>query len=236
MDNLDFKFYNLNKDKTFKLNPLPAGNLEDQAKWIIEQKHIGWLELDCKHPVEVNNRLEYYQHRGHETHVGWSSVCLHGLGVDKIATAPTYGFDEFNAPYSFTEIAKLFPQTVKFWKNFPAQYFTRIRFMKISAGGSISVHNDAYENIPENFDMLDGILPVNVAITHPDPCEMVIEDCGTVPFSPGKVFIINVAKNHMVLNRSKEDRIHLIANIILGNKKRDFCKLLVDSYAKHHRI
>ena len=108
--------------------------------------------------------------------------------------------------------------------------------MKIEAGGSISVHNDGYDDIPEDFDMLDGIIPINVAIIHPDQCDMVIEDSGVVPFSPSKVFLINVAKNHMVVNKSTHNRIHLIANIILGNKKDEFCKLLVESYEKHYRV
>jgi len=233
MDSLDTKFYTENKSKSFTFAPLPDGTIEEQAKWIMQQKHIGWLELDNSHPIELIDNLNYYPHRGHETHTGWSSFCLHGLGEDKIATAPTYGYDEFEAPYKFTEISKNFPKTIDYWNNFPAEKFTRIRFMKIAANGSISVHNDGYDNVPENFDPLDGILPINVAIVHPKNCEMIIEDCGSVPFSPGKVFLINVAKNHMVVNKSNTDRIHLIANIILGNKKAEFCKMLVKSYVKH---
>lgn len=232
MDSIDTTFYNRNKNKSFLLDPLPTGTLEEQAKWIMQQKHIGWLELDNSHPIESRD-MEFYPHRGHETHNGWSSVCLHGLGEDKIATAPTYGYDEFNDLYDFTNISKYFPKTVEYWKNFPAERFTRIRFMKLKAGGSISVHNDNYENIPEDFNPLDGILPINVAIVHPDNCKMIIEDCGSVPFSAGKVFLINVAKNHMVVNNSSQDRIHLIANIILGNKRTEFCKMLVNSYVKH---
>jgi len=236
MDDLDIQFYKANKNKTFKLEQLPDGTYEYQAMWIMEQRHIGWLELECNHPVEIYNELEYYLHRGHETHVGWSSVCLHGLGADKIATAPTYGYNEFTAPYTFTDISTYFPKTVEYWKKFPAERFTRIRFMKLEAGGSISVHNDNYENVPEDFNPLDGILPINVAIVHPDNCDMIIEDCGSVPFTSGKVFLINVAKNHMVVNNSNKDRIHLISNIILGNKRSEFCKLLVRSYEKCYNL
>ena len=152
MDSVDSKFYADNAEQTFELQPLPSGTVQEQAKWIMQQTHIGWLELNLTHPIEVQD-IEYYGHRGHETHNGWSSCCLHGLGVDKIATAPTYGHDEFTAPYEFTEIAEQFPNTVEFWNNFPAERFTRIRFMKIEAGGSISVHNDGYDDIPDDFDM-----------------------------------------------------------------------------------
>jgi len=232
MDSVDTQFYNEHKDKSFKLAPLPDGPLELQALWILDQKHIGWLELDNTHPLEVKY-TGYYVHRGHETHSGWSSFCLHGLGADKTCTADTYGFNEFEAPYAFTEEAKDFPQTVDYWKKFPCEGFTRIRYMKLDPGGSISVHNDDYKDVPPGFNPLDGILPINVAITHPDDCEMIIEDCGSVPFAPGKVFLINVAKNHMVVNKSNKERVHLIANIIIGNKRKEFCKLLVDSYVKH---
>lgn len=232
MDSVNTTFYNQNKNKRFFLDRLPSGTIEEQASWIMQQKDIGWLELNTVHPIESND-ITYYPHRGHESHNGWSSVCLHGLGKDKTSTAPTYGYDEFSAPYKFTDISKYFPETVKYWKNFPAEKFTRIRFMKLKAGGSISVHNDNYENIPEDFNPLDGILPINVAVIHPTNCEMIIENCGCVPFRPGKVFLINVAKNHMVVNNSGEDRIHLIANIILGDSKLEFCKLLVDSYERN---
>jgi len=232
MDSLDLQFYKLNKDKSFNLDPLPDGSVVEQAKWIMQQQHIGWLELDNQHPLEVNY-TKYYKHRGHEKHQGWSSVCLHGLGEDKVATADSYGLDEFNAPYTFTDVANFHPETVRYWKNFPCERFTRIRYMKLAAGGVISVHNDGYNDIPDGFNPLDGILPINVAIVHPDHCEMIIEDCGTVPFSPGKVFLVNVARNHMVVNKSNNDRIHLIANIILGNRKEQFCKMLVESYERN---
>jgi hypothetical protein len=235
MDN-DLDFYNANRLKSFYLETLPSGTVEQQATWIMQQKHIGWLELDTLHPVEYTELDAYVDHRGHETHQGWSSFCIHGLGTDKTATAPSYGYDEFNAPYDFTDASTHFPRTVSYWKSFPAERFTRIRFMKLSAGGSISVHNDGYENLPQDFDPLDGILPINVAVIHPNDCEMVIEDCGSIPFSAGKVFLINVAKQHMVVNNSQKDRIHLIANLILGNKKKEFCELLVRSYEKCYRV
>lgn len=232
----DIKFYNSNAHKSFWLDSLPNGTVEEQATWIMKQTQLGWLELDMTHPVEYTDIDFYVDHRGHETHQRWSSFCIHGLGIDKTATANSYGYDEFSAPYDFTEAAKIFPRTVDFWKSFPAEKYTRIRFMKLAAGGSISVHDDGYDNLPDNFNPLDGILPINVAIVHPTNCEMIIEDCGSVPFAPGKLFLINVAKQHMVVNNSQQDRIHLIANLILGNKKQEFCKLLVKSYEKCYRI
>jgi len=199
---------------------------------------IPWLELDLPFDVTAwkQQALEaesYYQEYRDSDSDKWSSCCLHGLGIDKTYTADNYGFDEYHAPYYYTELAYRTPIITDFWKNqFPAERYTRIRFMKIDAGGCINWHNDG--SLPDHIDPLTSILPVNLAIVHPTGCEMEIEGHGTVPWSEGKLIMVNVSKNHAVFNRSSQPRVHMIANVILGNRTKEFCEMLIRCYNKQY--
>lgn len=207
-----------------------------QARKIL-RSGIDWLELDFNFNVDLwkQQSLEaepfYTEYRDSDSK-GWSSCCLHGLGIDKTMTADNYGYDEYSAPYAYTDLAYKTPAITSFWKTvFPAERFTRIRFMKVEPGGYINWHDDG--QLPENIDPLLSILPINLAITHPVHCEMKIED-KTVPWQEGKVIMINISKKHAVFNRSSKPRVHMIANAILGNRTKDFCDMLVECYNKQY--
>jgi hypothetical protein len=210
----------------------------DQARTILRRTDIPWLELDLRFNSDVwkQQALEaepFYQEYRETNSDKWSSCCLHGLGVDKTYTADRYGYQETSAPYSYTELAYKTPVITDFWKNqFPAERYTRIRFMKVGPWGNIGWHNDG--TIPLDLDPLDSILPINLAVSHPTNCDMEIEGHGTVPWKEGKVFMINISKNHAVFNRSSKPRVHMIANIILGNRKEEFCEMLVRCYNKQY--
>jgi hypothetical protein len=210
----------------------------NKARWILQQKDIPWLELDISFNADVwkQQALEaeqYYQEYRESESAGWSSCCLHGLGIDKTRTADNYGEDEYFAPYAYTDLAYRTPVITDFWRNqFPAERYTRIRFMKVSPGGYIDWHNDG--ELPDGIDPLQSILPINLAIVHPANCSMEIEGHGIVPWEEGKVFLINISKNHAVFNHSSKSRIHMIANVVLGNHTKEFCDMLVRSYTKHY--
>jgi hypothetical protein len=203
------------------------------ARKILNNKSLLWLELDITFPLkqwqeEAKLAESYYQEYRDSDSRGWSSCCLHGLGVDKIYTADNYGYHEYSAPYSYTELSEKCPTITNFWKNhFPAERYTRIRFMKLAPQGQIDWHNDG--SIPSDIDPLESILPINLAIVHPDECGMMIED-KLVPWKEGKIFLINISKQHMVFNNSQMPRIHMIANIVLGNQTKNFCDMLVRCY------
>ena len=210
----------------------------DLARKILRNTDIPWLELGIPFNVDLwkQQALEaepfYQEYRDSESQ-GWSSCCLHGLGVDKTYTADNYGHNEYNAPYTYTDLAYRTPAITDFWKcQFPAERYTRIRFMKVSAGGSIAWHNDG--TIPEDIDPLQSILPINLAIRHPANCSMEIEGHGAVPWEEGKVFLINISKNHAVFNHSSKDRVHMIANVVLGNRTKEFCDMLVRCYTEQY--
>lgn len=198
---------------------------------------IPWLELDIPFNVDVwkQQALEaepFYQDYRESYATGWSSCCLHGLGIDKIYTADNYGYNEYFAPYAYTDLAYKCPIITDFWKNqFPAERYTRIRFMKLDPAGNINPHTDG--EIPDGVDPLQSILPINLAVVHPNNCKMVL-DGQQVPWSEGKVIMINISKEHAVYNNSSKPRIHMIANVILGNRTKEFCNMLVRCYTEQY--
>jgi hypothetical protein len=198
---------------------------------------IPWLELDIPFNADVwkQQALEaepYYQEYRDTYGDKWSSCCLHGLGVEKTYTADNYGHNEYHAPYHYTDLAYKCPVITDFWKNyFPAERYTRIRFMKLGPWGKIDRHTDG--ELPPDIDPLQSILPINVAITHPLNCEFIVDD-KPVPWAEGKIMMINISKQHAVFNRSSKDRIHMIANVILGNRTKEFCDMLVRCYTEQY--
>lgn len=208
----------------------------EQARKIL-RSDIPWLELDIPFDIDAwkmqakeaeSHYISYRESYG----FGWSGCCLHGLDTDKIYTADNYGYEEYNAPYSYTDLSYRCPAITDFWKHiFPAERYTRIRFMKLNPWGSINFHSDG--SMPEDIDPLTSILPINIAISHPANCQMLVED-KIVPWSEGKIFMINIGKSHAVFNRSSKPRVHMIANIILGKYTNEFCDMLERCYTKQY--
>lgn len=245
MNALDF--YNANKNFKWRMPELPNNINTDYeiADWILNKSDFGWLELDLDISVKVwvkeSKYARYVDHRGND-HPGWNSSCIHGIDVDKTGAWSNYGYKkEEDVPYNWTIISEHTPNIKSFWSNFPYEKYRRIRFMELEPGGIISPHSDAPGRLPGevNLDMLDFGVPINVAIDHPENCVMTLEKYGTVPFSNGKAFIINIRNYHSVINFSNKSRIHLIAHGIPGNRKSKFVELVARSYRKqyeHSRI
>jgi len=237
------KFYNQHRNAVLEPKPLPDYSLEDQTKWIISGHGYQYLELDCLFNTKgwlSDSKLAepyYVAHRdestGEGTHRGWSSCVLHGIDVDKTNVWQTYGYEK-EPNYNWTSLGNKAKKIKLFFKSvFPAETYARIRFMKLEAGGYISPHND-YSPFVTSENLFDWPIPVNIAIDHPDECHMTIKDSGVVPFKSGKMIMCNIFNDHSVVNNSEKDRIHLIAHCYLGNRKKEYCELIVDSYRKQH--
>jgi len=241
MDHIEF--YQQHKNAATELRPLPDYGLEDQARWIISGHGYQYLELDWMFPTaqwqkESNLAEPYYvAHRdeatGEGTHNGWSSCVLHGIGIDKTNVYQTYGY-ETEPTYSWTELGEKCKSIRMFFETvFPAERFARIRFMRLAPGGWISPHND-FSPMVTSENLFDFPIPVNIAVDHPDNCHMTIKDSGVVPFESGKMCLVNIFRDHSVVNFSDRPRIHIIAHCYLGNRKKEYCELIVDSYRKQH--
>ena len=87
----------------------------------------------------------YVPHRKHESHDGWSSLCIHGLSSVHTEAHHTYGYkDRKDAPYRWTDVADWCPTIRDFFENqFDYDDYDRIRIMKLSPGGYIIPHKDS---------------------------------------------------------------------------------------------
>lgn len=236
------EFYNTNKNLNWKMPKLPYGIETDYdiADWLLNKSNFGWLNLDINFNLadwkQEAKTARFVDHRGN-THPGWNSCCIHGIDVDKTGAWTNYGYtDEKDVPYTWTSLSSVTPNIKNFWEQFPYEKYRRIRFMELESNGFISPHSDAPGNLPgeNNLNMLEFGVPINVAINHPANCSMTLENYGTVPFTEGKAFIINIRNYHSVINFSNNARIHLIAHGIPGNRQSKFVELVARSYKKQY--
>lgn len=205
-------------------------NNVDIVMWLFEQS-IPWIELDLDidQPTWLKEGLDcipyLVEHREGEGHAGWESCCVHGLGVTNTGTDMSAPIED----YHWTELSNLTPNIKKFWEAFPFEHLLRVRFMSLAPGGCISPHND---DPGGDGSLLDKILPINIAITHPDDCHMTLTGFGNVPFKPGKLFLVNITNEHNVVNNSNTRRLHMIGHGYVGNRKKEFCDMVVRCYNK----
>ena len=167
------------------------------------------LVLNTALVEEELSKLQYYfvPHRDKDKissygHEGWESLTLHGLDYDKTEHWDRYGsLDESH--YRWTEVCEYAPYIVSLIKSLPYSKFGRVRIMKLSAGGYIMPHTDGPGRI---------FGPLNIALTNPSGCKFVFKKYGTVPFEPGKGFLLDIGNEHCVINDSSEDRYHIIVH------------------------
>jgi hypothetical protein len=166
-------------------------------------------------------------HRGN-THSGWESLTIHGLGWNKHESYSTYGYvkgKDASKDMFWTEIADLCPITTEWLKNiFPCNQYGRVRFMLLRAGGYISKHNDSSLKLIEN---------INVALNNPLGCKWIWGDGEELIMESGGVYAMNLHYDHMLVNESNEDRMHMI---IARHDALDGWKKLIEDAANKQGI
>lgn len=184
---------------------------DEDLNIIMDDTYLPWIPVPISVPhndifEEANHLLYtscYTMHRPNSS--GWMSLCIHGMSSVHTNVPEDYGLpDEAEYELSdWTDIAKFAPKT-KQWLMDEVRYspFSRVRFMAVLPGGWLGPHRDT--------DRIRGVGATNVAINNPDGCALVMEDWGTMPFTPGSMFKINTGYQHAVWNRSEEPRIHMI--------------------------
>ena len=196
---------------------------------------LPWLELDIKFPYEEMLeeakaiRHRFVAHRANDgsggyKHKGWHSLCIHGLSAEKTNHYAEYGYTkQEDCPYVWTDICEQCPVTYNYFKNiFPYSSYNRLRFMLLEPGGFITPHNDCHQN---------KLSPINMALNHPKSCMMKMKGHdGYVPFKPGKALLLNVTNEHAYVNKSNEDRYHIIVH---GSVTENFKELVIRSYEKN---
>lgn len=191
----------------------------------------GFEDADWEKMLWEAKRLEkhYVPHRHHESHSGWSSLCIHGLSSVHTESHHTYGYnDRKDAPYRWTDVADWCPTIKDFFENrFDYKQYDRIRIMKLSPGGWIIPHRDSI-TLDENH-----IGPTNIALNNPEECHFYMDEIGYLPWEQGRIIKLNLYNIHCVYNWSNEDRYHIIAHGRLGD---GWNKRIEESYNHWRKI
>ena len=229
----DFYYRYSKCNTTFPKIPSNVKSNTEVTKWIFKE-NIPYINLNLNFDTKVWQKEMlaaedfYVLHRESQSHLGWKSCCIHGIDVDKTGVWQCYTDKE--PKYNWTKLSKLTPTITQFCNQLPFEKLARVRFMKLDPGGWIEPHNDSPLDIPNNFSLLDHLIPINIAIDHPEDCFMTLKDFGVVPWSNGKAKIVNITNDHSVINFSKSTRIHLIVHGWIGNKIEEFSELIANSY------
>lgn len=192
------------------MNPLIdlALKYRPSEDWILKESDLPWLRLDISVPIDdIINEAKAVEplsvpHRVDDApleykHQGWRSLTIYGAH----SQTTTYTKE----PYSWTDIADRCPRT----KEFLQEYWDinsqtgRIRFMWLDPAGYIMPHTDRESK---------GFGECNIAITHPRDCYFRFTRYGNVPFVAGSAFLVDISNDHLVVNRSRETRLHLIVH------------------------
>ena len=200
---------------------LPEYNAKADFNWIQAESGLPWLQIPYEQILkEVENIRELLVvHRDdYGEHSGWKSFCISGKSFDSTRE------DEFyndNRPYIWTpEAKKYLPNTVKYFSEYwPGSTFFRVRVMLLEPNGYVTIHKDTDTS---------KLYPINIAITQPKDCQFVMEKHGTIPFSPGDAYWLDISNNHAVVNNSDQPRWHIIVHQKLDNE--DFKSMVVRSY------
>lgn len=220
-----------NDKNTFRLLPLPDGDVHFQANWILQHSQTPWLEIigiDAPYAEMYQEakalRDMFVFHRGEEAGMqGWKSLAVHGISATMTNVPQTYKLDPDQVKYDWTEIQHQCPVTVKFFKEvFPYNQYQRLRYMLVESGGYIAPHRDNEINTPG--------AAVNISLNNPEGCRLTTTH-GTVPFKNfGSIFLFNNYYQHAVHNNSLTDRYHMIVHGAWRNPDWDY--LVVNSYNK----
>ena len=211
-------FYNRNKDL-----PAPVHHSYIESRDDIECAYYpikfnvdtDLLLTECKQVDHL-----YFDHRSQDKksgygHHGWQSLTLHGIDKHKTEHYTKYGFSSLEeAQYHWTDVCELVPNLHKFLSSLPYKLFDRVRIMRLAPNGYVMPHTDnKYQR---------AFSPLNIAINNPEGCHFIFKDKGIVPFVAGTGMILDVGREHIVVNYSNEPRYHIIVH---GHYNQDFFKL-----------
>lgn len=176
--------------------------------------NVKWVEMDFNPPCEIIHK-EYQKimddlviHRPEDGHKDWYAITLYGFGKEK--TNSHWEYNRRKMRPGLTDAGKKCIETMEWIKKLPYARIDDVRYLVIKPEGYIAEHIDV-----EDQNWLE---PLNISITFPKGSEFYM-DKEIVPYKPGTSMVLNIHYPHEVINKSSEDRLHLL---IHGKKKKEF--------------
>ena len=179
--------------------------------WIINNSGLPWLKLDIEIPHEemlaeaIALKEEYVGHRTSDSNptTGYTHKGWKSLCIHGISSQYNNHYVQYG------------------YKSHYKKYF-RLRYMLLEPKGFITPHHDSDIN---------KLSPINIALNHPEGCLMKMKGHdGYVPFKPGDSMLLDVGNTHAYINKSEEDRYHIIVH---GVPSQEYKDLVVRSYEKN---
>jgi len=198
---------------------------DDDIDYIRDNTKVPWVQIGCKGEfpapsmkAEAQQLLRtgcFKAHRGGDSG-GWMSLCLYGMSSVHTGVPHDYSLPDFSERQlsDWTDISKFCPIT-KNWLENNGLYdcYTRVRFVVLLPGGWIAPHKDVDSKI--------GLGATNVSLNNPEPCKLVMEDYGVMPFKDRTMFKINTGYEHSVWNRANMPRFHMILDGDISDYQRE---------------
>ena len=199
-----------------------------QLRGVINDSGLPWIRTELVVPYEqmLSEAMalqEYFvTHREAQDHRGWCSLIIHGLDAHRTDSYEKYGYStEPQNEYKWTWVADRCPVTTLWLKSLDLfSNFQRIRFMLLEPWGYITKHQDRPNH---------SLYPINIALSQPSGCEFSMQDFGSVPFTSGDAYAVDIGNQHTVINASELPRMHMI---IHGTPNDNYWRMLRRSVSR----
>lgn len=220
-------------------------------EWIVNESGLPWLELDLETPyIDLFKEIEPLRSKfvpfcsniskdsetaksrvAQSKRVGvnecekyWNFLTIYGMGSDIVS----YNFDyphlaDQKANFNFTDVVVNCPTHRKFIEDtFNLDNDLMIKYANLGPGGYLTPHTDSDE---ESKDQ-NKLTSLTLMVRNPDGCRFNYDKWGEMPINEGRFYLINVNYFHTTLNKSNEDRYHLMFRI--NNREKTFIDYLKD--------
>jgi len=183
---------------------------------------VPWIDLDLAfdhqamfaEAMALAHRFVVYRSDPRYNPQGWKGLALWAIDGDaEKAAMPEGTLANREERYAMTDVAPLCPRTMALLSELlDFEHARAIAFLMLEPRSRVEPHCDD--------TMHEVMRSVNVALNMPAGCEFVIETAPggahtpftrTIPFRAGSAMVLNVAREHYLVNRSDEPRIHIVA-------------------------
>jgi len=181
--------------------------------------------------AELDNCSLYAQHySSYNKRKSWTSFALRGYSRDdpEFIIKPSEmskkwkqgNAEMLDNPAEWTNVAEQFPTSVSIAERFGT--LDRVRFMKLGAGGELSRHADITDR---DAGVRKGkVMRLHIPIYTNNDITFYAWDLRgsllTMSFEVGNVYYLDQRKPHRVTNNSKEDRVHLVIDVVSSGESR----------------
>jgi hypothetical protein len=175
------------------------------------------LEQLCQEMQKAQTQHEFTR----KAFAGWTSIPLRSLhGTTGKSASGAAGPHASTDPNEFADT----PIEAKYTRELINKVseggggVLKARIMRLEAGANIGEHRDRFKKVRED----DRVLRFHIPLKTNPRVEFIVND-KSHKLSVGRLYLIDVGQPHRVVNRGKDDRIHLVFDVLAAP---DICNRL----------